>query len=157
MLPQFSIDPDGIAVWFETFCKHPVFFHAMYWATAVHTDILADRAFWTDTRVALSHKASSLQCIQEGLKTLQTSSPWDIEVLIISMGALAKSEIREKHIPNTIMVLPFVPHLPTEHWQNVFGRMETVQEHARACYILAQRLGGLGQLKFPGHGENLAL
>ena len=156
MLPRLHIDSQGLLVWFEAFCKHHVVYHALQWAATVHSDLLADRRFWSETRVALTHKVSTIRSIHESLNSISLLRSWDIEMLILGMSVLATTEIKHKHIPDTILVSLFVPHLPTEQWENIFGRMLTSPEHVQAIVLLCERLGGLHKLQFPGLGHNVA-
>ena len=157
MLPQFLIDSAGVSAWFEAVCTSPVLFHALHWAVAVHCDLCGEETFWTVTRGALEHKTAAIQLIRQNLADIASLSHWDTEMLMLSIITLARTEIRREHVPESIVVSPFIPHLPTEYWQNLYGRMEAVQGHIRAVRVLVTRLGGLGKLSFPGHAYNLAL
>ena len=102
-------------------------------------------------------KLRPCRLIQQMLKDLSSLSHFDGEILMVAIGAMAKSEPPETSSSHSVQVSPFVPHLPTERWQNVYGQKDFVAEHDRAIQLLAKRLVGLKTLRFPGHGENMAL
>ncbi|KAH6696761.1 hypothetical protein BKA61DRAFT_682973 [Leptodontidium sp. MPI-SDFR-AT-0119] len=134
--------------WFSSGLKHPLLFHALAFAGSIHLDFLRHEKIYPDSQVALSHKLTVIQTLNEVLKDPQTAASRD--EIILAILILASHETMNMSRAKSS---PFNSPLRKAQWLNVYGNFTHVPEHLAAVMELLSLRGGLESLELYGLAE----
>ncbi|KAG4438807.1 hypothetical protein IFR05_005698 [Cadophora sp. M221] len=134
--------------WFSSGLKHPLLFHALAFAGSIHLDFLRHEKIYPDSQVALSHKLTVIQTLNEVLKDPQTAASRD--EIILAILILASHETMNMSRAKSS---PFHSPLRKAQWLNVYGNFRHVPEHLAAVMELLSLRGGLESLELYGLAE----
>lgn len=80
----------------------------------------------------------------------------NVEVLLIVMVTLATHDLSTERLSQG-GEMGFIPHEPDAYWMNVYGRLDTIEQHLGAIGGLVGMVGGLQKITLPGLANCLAL
>ena len=146
-------DKSEAKAWFEAFCQHRCIHHVFHYGCAVHSDLVRNRVEKSTDRNIVAHKAAAIGLLKDKLDTLDDDT--DLDAILLTVLTLASNELDEASM-SVGTVLPFEAHVPTARWMTVYGRLETVETHAKAMFLLIHRIGGLQNIRLPGLAHTIA-
>ena len=143
-LAPHVMPPESVRARMTACLQIPMIFHGVQYAAKAHRNVIRGHSTEVDRRTMLVHKAETLRLLKGMISRIDDLSLVETELVIMTVILLfrdeeiAAAEASEGHAP-----LPFVPHVPSSCWLNVYGKTKTVAAHARALVTLVNRVGGI--------------
>lgn len=154
--PKYS-KPFDVTSRLRLFFEKPIIFHGFTVASAVHRDILRNEPALSRDQEIIVHHSKLLRLLHDLLNNLDDA---DIELAVLAILLLTLADLDCFQLGRD-SIIPFIPHMASANWINVFGRVMSLDnsrfnEHVRAMETLSMRRGGIQQLQLPGLGVQVA-
>jgi hypothetical protein len=135
--------------WLGSCQRTPLLFYALILSSSIHLDIVRSSKFTGDSPTILSYKLTIFRLLSEIIK--EGNDPSRDEV-ILAILTLSSHEImpliEEKRTP-------FKSPLKKLQFLNIYGSIQFVPEHMKACLDLIDLKGGIEKIQLAGLAECL--
>jgi hypothetical protein len=135
--------------WLGSCQKTPLLFYALMLSSSIHLDIVRLSKFTGNSPTILSYKQTIFRILSEIIREGNDTSRDEV---ILAIFTLSSHEImpliEEKRTP-------FNSPLKKLQFLNIYGSIQFVPEHMKACLELIELKGGIEKIQLPGLAECL--